>query len=147
MHLERTLLSSLHLRAKHHGRGQSHASNEKGKYLGRWPSPPHSMLYTNWVGHIYEEKTPKQWLNSSQLSLPPLEGSWWDKHPNYPPETYIWRVEMQWEGLYKERNPFRKRDEHSNNGEKERTKIYYKRIYFDCYWSTPPWICPRKNLH
>ena len=74
-HLERTILNSLHQRMKHHGRGQSRASNGKGKYLGRWLSHPHSMLCTNWVGCIYEKKTPEQWLKSSQLFLPPLEGS------------------------------------------------------------------------
>ena len=46
-HLERTILNSLHQRMKHHGRGQSRASNGKGKYLGRWLSHPHSMLCTN----------------------------------------------------------------------------------------------------
>ena len=33
---------------------------------------------------------------------------------------YRWKAEMQWEGLYKERNPFRKRDEHSTEKERER---------------------------
>ena len=33
---------------------------------------------------------------------------------------YRWKVEIQWEGLYKERNPFRKGDEHSTEKERER---------------------------
>ena len=33
---------------------------------------------------------------------------------------YRWKAEIQWEGLYKERNPFRKGDEHSTEKERER---------------------------
>ena len=36
----------------------------------------HSMLCTNLTSYINEEITPKQWLHSSQLFLPPPKGSW-----------------------------------------------------------------------
>ena len=41
---------------------------------------------------------------------------------------------MQWKGLYKERNPFKKMDEHSIEREREREKIvsYCENISLDC---------------
>ena len=38
---------------------------------------------------------------------------------------YRWKAEMQWKGLYKERNPFKKMDEHSRERERERERKLY----------------------
>ena len=95
-HIENTLSNCLNWKVKLQGRQQCRASNEMTKYLGRWLPPPHLMPCTNWICCIYEEKIPKQRFHNSQPSLPTLEGSGWDKHPNGSPKMYRWRAKMQW---------------------------------------------------
>ena len=37
---------------------------------------------------------------------------------------YIWKVEMQWNGLYREKNPTKRRDQHFTREEREREREY-----------------------
>ena len=35
---------------------------------------------------------------------------------------YIWKAEMQWNGLYKEKNPTKRRDQHFTREKRERER-------------------------
>ena len=106
------------------------------------------MHCINWIGCIYEDMTLEQCFHNSQPLLPPLKGSWWNKHP----KVSLKIVQMEgWDvrgGIIQGNGPHREGGTEKNRRKREKGKynLIVKGTFSINIWTTQPRTYPRKDF-